>query len=133
MANYYNSCKCHISGDTGIDKSTAYNKHSEAECAERNVDISDIQMQMIHYIPDLHCLENRFLMPIPCTDHKWQQLTHFWVIVILHPTIREPFTPQCHNLGRNTSSNYIQKHTFEDHYIKYILFSSFQDNYLVKL
>ena len=52
MAKYYNSCKC-ISGDFSIDKSKAHSKQYEGNCVDKNVIISNIQIQMICDIPVL--------------------------------------------------------------------------------
>ena len=98
---------------------------------DRNVVISNIEMQMNCYIP-VFFKKNGFLMPISCTHHTLQQITYSWVIDTLCQLIRELFTSLCHHLGRNISSNYIQEHTFQDYYIKHTLFSSYQDHFLVQ-
>ena len=73
----------------------------------------------------MYCLKNGILIPISYKHHTLQQITHSSVIDILCQSIRELFTSECHNLGRNTYSNYMQKHTFQDCYIKDILLSFF--------
>ena len=56
------------------------------------------------------------------TPHMWQQITHSSGIDILCQPIRELFTSDCHHLGRNKSSNYIQKHTSRPSFKVYIVF-----------
>ena len=80
---------------------------------------------------------------IPILFGKWKSHAHFLHTShlatnnpLLHTEIlcqplRELFTSECHHLGRSTS-NYIQKHTFQDHYIKYISFSFLQDHCVVQ-
>ena len=41
LGKYYNSYKCCISGDIGIDKSKAHSKQQEGNCAEKNAVISN--------------------------------------------------------------------------------------------
>ena len=72
-------------------------------------------MQMI--VTYLYSLENGILMPTSCMHHMWQQITYSWVIDILCQPTSELFTSDCHHLGGNTSSDYIQKHTFQNHHI----------------
>ena len=73
---------------------------------------------------------------IPVFFQKWNSLSN--LIHTLHVTnnpllsyqpIRKYFTSACSHLGRNTCSYYIQKHTYQDHYVKYILFSFYQDHF----
>ena len=71
-------------------------------------------------------------------DFSFQFHTHIThdnnssAINILCQSIRELFASDHLHLYRNTSSNYMQKHAFQDQYIKYILFSFFQDHFLVQ-
>ena len=78
-----------------------------------------------------------------CTVWKWNSYanfihtshmitTHPWVIDTLHQPIWELNISECHILCRNIWSDYIQKCAFQDHYITYILFSFFQDHFLVQ-
>ena len=71
-------------------------------------------------------------MLILYTIHTWQQVTHSRVIDILCQPISEMSTSECNHLYRNTFSNDIQKHSFQDHYMSYILFPFFQDHFLVQ-
>ena len=61
-----------------------------------------------------------------CISGDTGAITHCWVSDILCQSIRKLFTSDCHHLGRNTFSNYIQKYTFQDHY-KFLC----QDHFLV--
>ena len=57
---------------------------------------------------------------------------HSWVIDILCQSIRELSISQCHQLYRNTFSNYTHKHNIKDHYMNYISFSFFQDHFVMQ-
>ena len=50
---YYNSCKCCILGSLCTDKTKAHNEQLEGNCKNKNVVISNIQMQMTCDIPVL--------------------------------------------------------------------------------
>ena len=49
MAEYYNSWKCFISGDIGIDDSEAHRKQYYSNWADKKVVISHIQLQIIFW------------------------------------------------------------------------------------
>ena len=51
LANYYNSCRCCIFGDIGIDKSKVHSKQIEGNYVDKNVVIRNIKMQIICDIP----------------------------------------------------------------------------------
>ena len=91
FAKYYNSCKCCISGDIGIDKSKAHSKQLEGNCADKNVVISNKQMQLICDIPVLH--------------GKWNSQANF--IHTSHVTSNNPFLSFWYCKSSNQRTVYI--------------------------
>ena len=83
------------------------------------------------FVTCLYCSKNGIFMPITYTHHTLQQVTHSWVIDILCQPFRELSTSECHHLYRNTCFYYMKKHSFQDHYMNYILFSFFQTHFIV--
>ena len=91
--------------------------------------ISSILVQMICDIPVLCGKWNSHSNFI----HTSQQINYSSVFDILFQPFRELFISECQHICRNPSSHYMQKHTFQYHYIKYILFCLLLDNFLVQV
>ena len=82
---------------------------------QKNAVIANIQIQMICDIPVLsgkwNFHANYVHTPHMTTNNPFLNYWHFC------QTTRDLLILECNHIGRSTSSNFIQKHDFQDHYI----------------
>ena len=84
------------------------------------------------FVTYLYCLENGIIITIPYTGHTWVTNNPFLIYWNFCQPMTELLKSNWHQLYKNTCFNYIQEAAFQDQCMEHILFSFFQDHFLVQ-